>query len=64
MCRQDAVLEADSTNLDLSLLSFLKEYFPKEAKLKQQENEREVAMEQWKAVHADLFNGPKECLIM
>lgn len=64
MCRRDVVLGADSTNLDLSLLSFLKEYFPKEAKLKQQENEREVAMEQWGAVHRDIFGGPKDCVIM
>lgn len=64
MCRRDAVLEADSTNLDLNLLSFLKEYFPKEAKIKQQENEKEVALEQWRAVHSDVFGGPKECVIM
>lgn len=64
MCRRDAVLEADSTNLDLSLLSFLKVYFPKETKLKQQENEKEVAMEQWKAVHSDIFGGSKDCVIM
>lgn len=57
------MLEADSTNLDMSLLSFLKVYFPKETKTKQQENEREVAMEQWKAVHNDVF-GPKDCVIM
>lgn len=64
MCRRDAVLEADSSNLDLSLLNFLKEYFPKEAKLKQQENEKEVAMEQWRAVHQDVFGGPNECVVM
>lgn len=63
MCRRDAVLEADSTNLDLSLLNFLKVYFPKETKLKQQENEREVAMEQWKAVHNDVFGVSKDCVI-
>lgn len=66
MCRSDAVLTADSTNLDMGLLAFLKEYFPKEAKLKQQENEKEVAMEQWKSVHHDMFGGSSRdsCAIM
>jgi hypothetical protein len=43
-------MKADSGNLDESLLRFLKMYFPKEAKLKQHENERAVAMDQLDAV--------------
>ncbi|KAL7276026.1 hypothetical protein RUND412_000995 [Rhizina undulata] len=59
MCRSDVVMIADSANLDMSLLRFLKDYFPKEAKEKQLENEREVAMEQWHSIH-----DSKECIIM
>jgi hypothetical protein len=50
MCRGDVVMQADATNLDLSLLNFLKTYFPKEAKEKQKENEYEVVQEQWRNV--------------
>ncbi|BFZ59145.1 hypothetical protein YB2330_000149 [Saitoella coloradoensis] len=46
ICRRDVVMLADSSNIDSSLLNFLKLYFPIEAKLKQIENEKEVAMEQ------------------
>lgn len=50
MCRSDVVLDADATNMDASLLNFLKAYFPKEAREKQKENEQEVVMEQWRNV--------------
>ncbi|KAL7276271.1 hypothetical protein RUND412_000737 [Rhizina undulata] len=59
MCRGDVVMIADSANLDMSLLRFLRDYFPKEAKEKQLENEREAAMEQWHAIHES-----KECVIV
>jgi hypothetical protein len=55
MCRHDCVLAADAGNLDVGLHNFLKLYFPKEAKEKQTENEKEVAMEQWRNVHAEVF---------
>jgi len=51
MCRRHCVLSADSGNLDIGLYNFLKEYFPKETKIKQAENEREVAIEHWKNIH-------------
>ncbi|CCG81305.1 RING-14 protein [Taphrina deformans PYCC 5710] len=41
ICRRDNVLAADSTNIDWALLNFLKMYFPKEAREKQRDNERE-----------------------
>jgi len=47
------VLGADAGNLDIGLYNFLKEYFPKEAKIKQAENEREVAIEHWKNIHSE-----------
>ncbi|PWW80642.1 RING-14 protein [Tuber magnatum] len=53
MCRRHCVLRADSGNLDMGLYNFLKRYFPKEVKIKQAENEREVALEQWRNVHGE-----------
>jgi E3 ubiquitin-protein ligase BAH len=47
------VLKADTTNLDVSMLNFLRCYFPKEAKQKQKENDQEVLAEQWNAVHQE-----------
>ncbi|KAF8477527.1 SPX domain-containing protein [Kalaharituber pfeilii] len=62
ICRGDVVLTANADNLDISLLNFLKHYFPKEAKLKQAENEKEVALEQFRALQAR--SGSVECSIM
>lgn len=63
-------MQADSGNLDVGLHNFLKEYFPKESKAKQSENEKEVAMEQWRNIHEDAFGGSRggigshgECII-
>ncbi|KAG0132908.1 RING-14 protein [Tuber indicum] len=53
MCRRQCVLSADSGNLDMGLYNFLKQYFPKEVKVKQAENEHEVAMEHWKNIHGE-----------
>lgn len=44
ICRQEhAVGNADATNLDQTLQSFMMLYFPKEIKEKRKENEREQA---------------------
>ncbi|KAI5793864.1 SPX domain-containing protein [Peziza echinospora] len=66
ICRSDVVLDADSDNLDLSLWRFLKEYFPKESKIKQMENEREVTLEQFRSLQSQhLISGrPGACHIM
>lgn len=53
MCRRQCVLSADSGNLDMGLYNFLTQYFPKEVKVKQAENEHEVAMEHWKNIHGE-----------
>ncbi|RPA98854.1 RING-14 protein-like protein [Choiromyces venosus 120613-1] len=53
MCRSKCVLSADSGNLDVGLYNFLKQYFPKEVKIKQAENEREVAIEHWRNIHSE-----------
>lgn len=69
MCRSDVVLNADATNLDHGLLNFLRLYFPKEAKVKQKENEDEVVQEQWRNVQmraaiAGPINADMGCVVM
>ena len=65
MCRSDVVLLADTTNLDVSMLNFLRCYFPIEAKQKQKENDQEVLNEQWAMVHQDkVLNGANNCKVM
>jgi len=63
MCRGDVVMEADASNLDIGLFNFLRNYFPKESKEKQKENEREVVQEQWRNVHMRTERHT-ECVIM
>lgn len=60
ICRRENVLQADSTNIDWALLNFLKMYFPKEAREKQKENEREQLKIQAAATGLD----NKLCVIM
>ena len=57
MCRSDVVLNANTANLDVSMLNFLRTYFPKEAKQKQKENDEEVLAEQWQMVHGSKINA-------
>lgn len=66
ICRSDAVLQADSNNLDTGMLNFLKHYFPKETRIKQHENEKEVTLEQFKALQSQGFGGPGkgDCCVM
>ncbi|WWD19358.1 hypothetical protein CI109_103817 [Kwoniella shandongensis] len=46
LCRSKVVLLADRGSLDLTVMNFMKEWFPKEVKMKQKENEIEAAKEQ------------------
>lgn len=65
MCRNAVVLKADASNIDTSLLNFLKSYFPKESREKQKENEREVVREQWGQVQlARPREGEPGCAMM
>ena len=41
----DADISPPSGNLDKDAMAFMKQYFPREVKVKQKENEREVAKE-------------------
>ncbi|RHZ45492.1 hypothetical protein Glove_673g34 [Diversispora epigaea] len=46
VCRaENAIANVDSSNLDVSLMNFLKLYFPNETKQKQNENDRERAIQ-------------------
>jgi len=47
LCRENVVMEADSTNLDPSVAKFLETYFAKEVKEKQNTNERAVAVDKF-----------------
>lgn len=46
------MLQADASNLDVSLLNFLRHYFPKESRIKQAENEQEVTQEQFNSLQS------------
>ncbi|KFY03432.1 hypothetical protein O988_01485 [Pseudogymnoascus sp. VKM F-3808] len=45
LCRGDVVMAADASNVDKNLTAFLKKYFPKETKAKQQENDIAASIE-------------------
>ncbi|CAL8577899.1 hypothetical protein XPA_003710 [Xanthoria parietina] len=57
LCRGDVVMQADSANLDLALMRFLKAYFPLEVKQKQKDNERCSGVDQWGADY-------EKCIVM
>ncbi|WWC71252.1 uncharacterized protein I206_105205 [Kwoniella pini CBS 10737] len=59
LCRGKVVLLADKNSLDLTVMNFMKSWFPKEVKLKQKENELEVAKE-----HAKEAGIDTRCIIM
>ncbi|OWB69089.1 metal ion binding protein [[Candida] boidinii] len=60
LCRGNVVLKADENNLDVSRMNYLKLYFPKETKQKQEENETEVLKEQF----GTLYDENSKCIIM
>jgi len=47
LCRGAVIMQADSSNLDPSLMRFLETYFPKEVREKQKENERAAGVDQY-----------------
>ncbi|XAO25906.1 hypothetical protein I312_104739 [Cryptococcus bacillisporus CA1280] len=53
LCRSDVILLADKTCLDLTVMNFMKEWFPKEVKAKQKENDEEIVKEQAQATGMD-----------
>ncbi|KAH7338022.1 SPX domain-containing protein [Rhizoctonia solani] len=59
LCRSPCVLVADGSNLDVSLMNFMKEWFPKETKEKSDANDRESAEEQL----VEMGYSPGSCII-
>ncbi|WVO14588.1 hypothetical protein L204_102223 [Cryptococcus depauperatus] len=45
LCRSNIVLLADKSCLDLAVMNFMKEWFPKEVRIKQKENQEEIIKE-------------------
>jgi len=45
LCRAPTVFQADRSNLDVSLMNFMQDWFPTETKQKLKENADEVARE-------------------
>ncbi|KAF8937514.1 hypothetical protein BGZ47_009027 [Haplosporangium gracile] len=66
ICRQtNSVYEADASNLDVSMMNFLKLYFPKEIKEKRKESSKEQAVEEMEALTGRRFtDSPDACLVM
>ncbi|KAG0069198.1 hypothetical protein BGZ89_003340 [Linnemannia elongata] len=66
VCRQtNSVHEADASNLDVTMMNFLKLYFPKEIKEKRKESSKEQAVEEMEALTGRRFtDNPDACLIM
>lgn len=66
ICRQpNSVHEADASNLDVSMMNFLKLYFPKEIKEKRKESSKEQAVEEMEALTGRRFtDNPDACLVM
>ncbi|KAG0310019.1 hypothetical protein BGZ97_012858 [Linnemannia gamsii] len=66
VCRQtNSVQQADASNLDVSMMNFLKLYFPKEIKEKRKESSKEQAVEEMEALTGRQFtNNPDACLVM
>jgi len=67
VCRQqNSVVEADASNLDVSMMNFLKLYFPKEIKEKRKESSREQAAEEMEAFTGQRWSEVPEgaCSVM
>ncbi|KAI9712357.1 MAG: hypothetical protein M1820_001570 [Bogoriella megaspora] len=47
MCREKAVLAADSDNIDQTMMAFLKRWFPSEVKAKHEENVRAAGVDEY-----------------
>ncbi|WVF67671.1 hypothetical protein IAT40_002430 [Kwoniella sp. CBS 6097] len=73
LCRSKVILLADKDSLDLTVMNFMKEWFPKEVKAKQRENDDELVIEHSharprqsiQARSSSRDEGPdKKCVIM
>ncbi|KAG0365723.1 SPX domain-containing protein [Gamsiella multidivaricata] len=67
VCRQtNSVLEADASNLDVSMMNFMEMYFPKEIKEKRKESGREQAKEEMEAFTGQRWSEVPDttCILM
>ncbi|KAI8603300.1 SPX domain-containing protein [Dissophora ornata] len=67
VCRQpNSVSDADASNLDVSMMNFMKLYFPKEIKEKRKESNREQAAEEMEAFTGQRWSEVPDsaCVIM
>ncbi|KAF9424665.1 hypothetical protein BGZ94_007991 [Podila epigama] len=67
VCRQsNSVLDADASNLDVSMMNFMKLYFPKEIKEKRKDSSREQAAEEMEAITGQRWSEVPDapCIIM
>ncbi|KAF8592143.1 hypothetical protein K439DRAFT_1656201 [Ramaria rubella] len=53
MCRAPTVLSADRSNVDHALINFMRDWFPKETKVKGKANEEEAAQEEMEELGID-----------
>ncbi|KAJ7080454.1 SPX domain-containing protein [Mycena epipterygia] len=53
LCRAPCVLEANRSNVDWALLNFMRDWFPEEASLKLQQNQREAVQEELQEMGLD-----------
>ncbi|KAG8934154.1 hypothetical protein FRC01_004794 [Tulasnella sp. 417] len=59
LCRAPTVFKADKSNLDVALMNFMKDWFPKEVRIKAKENGEEANKEMAEELGID-----KDCRVM
>ncbi|KAK3984039.1 SPX domain-containing protein [Cladorrhinum sp. PSN332] len=64
LCRADVIQRANETHIDMKLVSFLEQWFPKETKEKQKYNEIERRKELLGDMYADSVGPPPQCVVM
>ncbi|KAK4229290.1 SPX domain-containing protein [Podospora fimiseda] len=64
LCRADVIQRANETHIDMKLVRFLEQWFPKETKEKQKYNEIERRRELLGEMYAADNPGPPPCIIM
>lgn len=60
LCRGEVIMEADTDNIDMDMVRFLKKHFPQEVKEKQQANELAAGVD----LFGDGYKGTHRCIVM
>ncbi|KAF2665247.1 RING-14 protein [Microthyrium microscopicum] len=63
LCREETVMEADSSHLDIAMQNFLMRYFKAESKMKQRQNEYDLFRDDF-AAPGDEFMQTHGCVVM